>query len=167
MKKLTDNSILELLDFITNNRNDNSFRGYKLILNKLLEYTIPFPTSTLSKGSILLRARVHMKNEDYYRFIRELGHRVDNDRIETFGRANEPTQSIFYCSDNYDVAFFETSMIARHNLALPVEIITIGIWEVKEDIRVACFTADKNTGGLNRTIDGLQNDFENLFIIEF
>ena len=66
MKVLTDKNIFELVDFIINYGNDKSYQGYHLVLNKLLEYSIPFSCSTLSKGANLFRARVHQENEDYF-----------------------------------------------------------------------------------------------------
>lgn len=163
LKKPSEIEILQLLKFIGLQSKVKSIEGYQAILTEIKKYSLPFPVITLKKGEYLFRARAHEKGEEYFNLITELGPRLDNNNIRSFGRANEPFQSIFYCSDSYDVAFFETSVIARKQVPLPIEIITIGRWVLKEDVNVVCLVGDKKLKGLNKTVDRLQEEFSEVF----
>ncbi|MCJ7554679.1 MAG: hypothetical protein MUO34_12445 [Ignavibacteriaceae bacterium] len=81
------------------------------LINSVFKY-IPFPTGSINKGEILFRARVN-KNEIGFENISQLGlKRRDRDLDSDYGRANRPTESIFYCSNNFGLACAEV----LHNL---------------------------------------------------
>jgi hypothetical protein len=154
--------ILYFLDFLVKKGSEKTIESYIAIKNALKIYSIPFPSVTLPKGKILYRVRIHKKGENLFENIGDLSHRLDLLNIDTFGRANEPLQSIFYCSDNSTVAFFEVSNISKAGKRPDSEISTIGYWQVQEDIRIGSIPLNGTIRGLNVTADGLQDDFEHL-----
>jgi len=113
------------------------YNSYSYIRNTLNQLLIPFPAISIKTGKLLFRSRRHLNQEEFFINISDISHRVDIYKITEFGRANEPCQSIFYCSDRNEIAMAETSPILRKNANIDLDILTTGIWEVKQEIRVA------------------------------
>lgn len=101
---------LNILKEAKDNRSIESYIYIKNILNSI-EFAIPF--TKFSKDYRFVRTRVHSEGEDFFTNISDLSHRKDVQNIKIFGRANEPGQSFFYCSNNDSLSLFETSEIAR------------------------------------------------------
>jgi hypothetical protein len=130
------------LSQISNEEERENYRKPKTLF--IIMFSIPFAFIVISKGTPLFRLRVHDKftenlEEVLFYEIKEIGHRYDNNRITCFGRANEPLQSIFYCSTERELAFFETSQLSRGKEEKLGEIYTTGKWILQEDIKVATF----------------------------
>lgn len=162
MNRPSDTDIVKFFEFLIDKKNENSSSSYDAIKSKINELFFPIPTITVQKGTKLFRSRVHDKGEKIFTDIQDFSYRKDYDNIKTFGRANEPHQSIFYCSDDEYVAFFESSKIVRNQTSPEIETMSTGVWEVKEDLRLAHIVGNEKIRGLNRTVDGLQNSFEDL-----
>lgn len=160
--KPSRNEIIQFLNFIMEEKNKKKLESYISIKNAFMIYAIPFPSITIPKGKIFYRTRIHSKGEDFFENISDISYRSNKYEICTFGRANEPLQSIFYCSDNSDVAFFEVSNICKKGLCPDSEIYTIGIWQLQENIRVACIPINDTIRGLNQTADKLHNAFDEI-----
>lgn len=167
MRNVQSEVIFELLDFLVKQKDEGSLISYSAIKNALYSFSIPFAFTVIPKGTPLFRIRVHKNYFDnleasVYNEIREVGHRYDYNNILTFGRANEPLQTIFYCSTERKTAFFETSQIARLNSNSEKEIYSIGRWIVKEDLRVATFPINNLNRNKNRIAEDLNKRFEEL-----
>ena len=126
-------------------------------------FALPTPTVMVKKGSFLYRSRTYDPNEhpEFYHDASQLCHVKDVSKIH-WGRANEPEQSIFYCSDDPRTSFAETSINVRYSLDLEKETIVTGIWEVKESFNVANIITNNSIKGINKTMDGLQTRFEEM-----
>src|SRR5659263_696384 len=100
MNTPSETEINEFLEFLLKEKSKRTLASYNAIKKAINIYTIPFPTLNISKGTRLYRSRVHQDGEDFFHSINDLSHILDKSKIKSFGRANEPLQSIFYCSDN-------------------------------------------------------------------
>ena len=152
----------EFLRLIREINKSNTIASYIHIKNVFDRLSIPFPHVTVAKGQLLCRCRAHLKHEAFFTKLGQLAYRGDEFYIKDFGRTNEPGQSIFYCSDDPVTAFSETSIITRQNEPIEFEYITTGVWKVKEDFKVGYVPVTKAIKGLNKTTDGLNDDFERL-----
>ena len=153
--------INDVLNTILKLRNENSPNSYISIKNTLKLFSIPVPAISIPKGKSLYRIRLHTKEESNSLFerISDFGHRVDLNSIRNFGRANEPFQSIFYCSDSPKTAFCETSKLVRNNENDKMEVSSLSIWKTTKDLNVAYLPKDGDYFGndnvefLNRNIN--------------
>ncbi len=167
MRNVSSEVILDLLDFLIKRKEENSLTSYSASKNTLYSFSIPFAFTIIPKGTPLFRVRVHKEYCDnieaaVFHEIREVGHRSDYNNILTFGRANEPLQTIFYCSTERETAFFETSSLARLNSNTDKEIYTTSRWIVQEDFPVANFPINDLNRDKNRIAEDLNVRFEEL-----
>ncbi len=133
----TINELQEFIEMIKSYDKTESYFSYPFIKNALNELEFPIPKITITKGRKLIRGRVHKKHEIFFNKISDISYNRQKFLINDFGRANEPCQSVFYCSDNFLTAFNETCTIAREDLDKDLEIITWGIWEVMQDFEIS------------------------------
>jgi hypothetical protein len=126
-----------LINNLTHLATKCDYNSYTYIKNSLDQLIIPFPAISINIGKYLFRSRRHLNNKTFFNEISDISQRPDIFNITDFGRANEPCQTIFYCSDQHEIAIAETSPILRQNLDLESDIITTGIWQVKKELRVA------------------------------
>jgi RES domain len=126
-----------LIENLTHYSKIGDVNSYSYIKNTLDQLFIPFPAISIKIGKLLFRSRRHLQHEIFFNKIPEISYREDIFNITQFGRANEPCQSIFYCSDRHEIAIAETSPIIRNDLNLDFDILTTGIWEVKKELRIA------------------------------
>ncbi|MBK0384556.1 RES domain-containing protein [Pedobacter sp. SD-b] len=156
--------IEDILTTVLRLKKENSPESYISIKNTFKLFSIPFPVITIPKGSVFYRVRVHTKDETncLFKRVSDLGHRVDRNGIKKFGRANEPFQSIFYCSDVKETAFCETSKLVRNNENENFEENSLGTWRTRRDIKVACLPKNKDYYG-NKTIESLNKDLNDCF----
>ena len=164
MTALPRHIIEDILKTIKNLRISNTPESYISIKNTFKLFSIPVPIITIPAGRIFYRIRIHeeMENNVMYKRIQNVSHRVDRNGIKKFGRANEPFQSIFYCSDERETAFCETSKLVRENDKKEIEDNSLSIWRTKREINVATLPKDKDFFG-NKTVESLNKDFNNLF----
>lgn len=137
-----------------------SYFSYPFIKNVFNELFFPVPKCVIPKGKRLIRGRVHKNNEEFFSHISDISYNRQTFLIKDFGRANEPCQSIFYCSDNQNTAFVETCTVARENTDKEFELITWGIWEVVEDIEISYVIGSENQTSENETLNSLTNSFK-------
>jgi len=121
------NNVQDFLKFLLDKKNENSIDSYVSIKNSIALYSIPNATIVIPAGTALIRGRVHDDPNKYFTQISEISHNQDLFKIKTFGRLNEPLQSIFYCSTNRETAFFEVSKIQKKKEII-LEAITYGKW---------------------------------------
>jgi len=134
--------------------------SYPHIRNILHRLYIPCPSRLVPKGTHLIRCRPHLNHEERFTLISDLSYRTDFSKISKFGRANEPGQTAFYCSDNQKLSFIETSVITKQNNPLPFETMTSGVWRVEQDLVVVNLIANNVVAGLNPVVDAMHADFE-------
>jgi len=162
MEKPSRQVIEDFLQFLINKKKEQSIHSYISIRNAISIFAIPFSSVPLKKGTPLYRGRNHEKPNQFFTKITELSNRLDVNNIESFGRANEPLQSIFYCSTNFDTTLFEVSKIQKSKGRIKVEEITYGKWILQKDIYVANLPLSKNLIGKNQVADNLNSTFEKL-----
>jgi hypothetical protein len=115
-----------LINCLTQLASKCDFNSYTYIKNSLDQLIIPFPAISINIGKYLFRSRRHLNNKTFFNEISDISQRPDIFNI-----------TIFYCSDQHEIAIAETSPILRQNLDLESDIITTGIWQVKKELRVA------------------------------
>lgn len=144
-------------------KDETSIESYIYIKNILNSVDFPITFTVYGKGTEFIRNRVHKNDDDFFTTIDQLSYRRDIQNIKRFGRANEPGQSLFYCSDNEIVSFVETSEIARNQIEKDYEFNTISTWVAIEDIYVISVLTNENIHGQNSDIDDLSKNFEDIF----
>lgn len=152
-------NFLNTLKKAKDSRSIESYIYIKNILNTV-EFAIPF--TKYSKNHRFVRTRVHKEGEDFFTNVSDLSYRKDVQNIKTFGRANEPGQSFFYCSNDDSLSLFETSEIARAQENKQFEYSTNGLWIAKEDLCVVNVLTNDDIRGKHKEIDDLSVDFEKL-----
>ena len=151
--------IEELITVIKSFDKIESYFSYPFIKNALNEILFPVPKCIIPKGKRLIRGRVHKNHENFFLKISDISYHREPFLIKDFGRANEPCQSIFYCSDNEVTAYIETCTIAREDLDKDSEMITWGIWEVAKDIDISYVIGSPEIPTENQTLNSLTQTF--------
>ena len=128
--KIDFNEMEDFIEMIKSYDFSESYFSYPFIKNAIREIKVPVPKYVIPKGTILYRGRVHKNGEQFFHRVSDISYIRDCFLIKNFGRANEPCQSIFYCSDNQKTAFNETCTITREDIDKDSELITWGAWEV-------------------------------------
>jgi hypothetical protein len=98
-----DNRILEILKELQGRDIENVYTSIK----NFFDYqNFPFQKVDLvSSYKPLFRVRRHEQGEDFFYNESEVSYRRDFINIKSYGRCNEPLQSLFYCSDNNMLSF--------------------------------------------------------------
>lgn len=112
--------------------------SYSIIekLTRIVLKNVPFPGTFLSPGIFLLRCRLN-RSINYFENIADLSFRKDINNITSFGRANEPNQSVFYASTTRPTAVIET--LYQYNPDFETETVTIGVWKIIKHLILASF----------------------------
>lgn len=163
MEKYFDlNKIDAFLNLLQTAKDKETIESYIYIKNILnsIEFTIPL--TIYRKGTKFSRNRVHRENEIIFENVDQLSYRKDIENIDKFGRANEPGQSVFYCSNNEILSFVETSYIAREQKDKDYEYNTTSIWVSTEDILAVSLLTNDDIKGQHTEIDESSRSFENL-----
>ena len=89
----------------------------------------------------------------------------DVSKIKNFGRANEPGQGFFYCNDNKNqsTGMSEAMSIFRGKKESKEEILTIGAWNLLENLRLAMILPSKENVGIHKEFDEMKkfyNEYE-------
>ena len=151
--KIDINEMEDFIEMIKSYDFSESYFSYAFIKNAIRELEVPVPKYVIPVGTILFRGRVHKDGEQFFRKVSDISYNKDCFLIKNLGRANEPCQSIFYCSDNQKTAFNETCTITREDIDKDSELITWGAWEVTEEIEISYI--------LGSPIDQTANDILN------
>ncbi len=146
-------AVQDLIEHIKTIDCTDSFYAYTYIYNLLNNLIIPAPPVTIQKGKKFIRGRVHRNNEVFFEKITDVSYRRDNLNILNFGRANEPFQSIFYCSDNQETAISETFTVAREDRDIEYEEITWSVWELQKNIDLVYVIGNPDKTTPNKTVN--------------
>lgn len=150
------------------------------IFNKIRELSfIPFPTAILKNNFYVDRLRMN-KEDKLFTSIDEISYRKDFENIKSYGRANCPTQTIFYGafeSENIKlprfVSLIETSEIFRdiekHSNIDKKFYATLGRWKLKKETEVLeiifsekYMNSEENIRAYNYHWDNLKNQLPDL-----
>jgi hypothetical protein len=151
--------IEQFLDDIETFENDNSDKSYEAVRKMFDDVLFPVPVLSVAEGHVLVRGRPHTRGEKYFEKISQISYR-DSNEVNSYGRANIPKQSMFYCSDNLHTSLAEVSHVIRNELFLDEEIITWGIWRVKEPFQVSyVINTSESQNKLNTTLKHITERF--------
>lgn len=136
------------LTYLEQVRNNLEFVDYNIVCQSIADLKDKFvPTALLKKGWFIDRVRINKQNE-VFTDIEQVSYIHDKDILDkyiTFGRANEPKQSVFYGSiispqikQPRVVAYCETSELLKeldkhHNVE---EVFTLSRWNILDDIEI-------------------------------
>jgi len=127
--------------------------AYPSIKNAINIFSIPLARTICKKGQYVYRGRPNSNSNHFFTAALELGAPLALNKITDFGRCNEPLQSVFYCSDNYYTACMESSIYACKGIYSNQETITIGEWEVLDDLTLGIILSNPDIIGKNKTMD--------------
>ena len=136
------------LTYLEQVRYNLEFVDYNIICQSIADLRDKFvPTALLKKGRVIDRVRIN-KPDEVFTNIKQVSYIHDKDVLDkyvTFGRANEPKQSVFYGSiissqieQPRVVAYFETSELLKeldkhHDVE---EIFTLSRWRILDNIEI-------------------------------
>lgn len=149
------------IDLLKTAKQEVSIESYIYIKNVLNSIEFPIPITIYPKGTKFVRNRVH-KEDVLFKTTDQISYRQDIQNIKKFGRANEPGQSIFYCSNNGVLSYIETSPIIREKIDLDYEYMTSGIWISTQEIIAVSLLTNESIRGQHAEIDESSRSFENL-----
>jgi hypothetical protein len=125
-------NILQLLGDL----NLSDTKSYEIVKEIIKGMLLPHNLVNIRKGAYLYRARSNKDNE-VFKFKNQISYNPDNTKIKEFGRANEVGQSLFYASNLYETAIFESSLLIKNNpQKIPKETLTLGRWYVRKPIKL-------------------------------
>ncbi len=154
-----------------------NFEDLKLLLDKGL-YSV-FVGRTIRKGMSICRGRSHIGGPAFFLSEKDISYISSPEvlgRMNYFGRANMPFQSIFYGSLPsgeipviYSTPVFECSSVLREKCtgeSSREEIITCGVWKVVKDFDVVelVFSTDaiKNSRYVQERFEFYKNELNNM-----
>lgn len=149
---------------------------YDWILNILKNELkcLPYPILKLKEGQYIERARINDPNQ-IFSSETEISYRSDFEKINEFGRANSPHQSLFYGAMESEyiefprvVNLFEISELYRNPSHKPANfLMTMGKWRIKEDFKVAYLAFNKqniaNIQSIKESYDGYISSYQNAY----
>jgi hypothetical protein len=144
-----------ILDFIGKLRGltlkDISLKELDELINNVIPL-IPFSLGVIPKDTFLYRARVNEKGKKFLH-LDQLTLRKHKD-VKSFGRANQPGESIFYCSTNMNLACGEVLQDLRYSFQPKYEVgfATVSVWKILKDIRVAPIYYSENVTKVRKDI---------------
>jgi hypothetical protein len=156
-------SKLKIIDLSTPN-------AYTLIQNILKDdiTLLALLGKTFEPGMLLYRCR---KNENYEIFnsIEDLTYRKDLEKIEKYGRANEPLQSIFYAADFRATAIGEVHEAFRGEKYKNINEIstTTSCWKVVKNLDLTLMIGNSKAQEANELINIYSTDIKELVSNEF
>ena len=157
--KVSDEIIAKLKEL----KADNSVSSYPQIKNILKNQRIPIAFTDLRPYK-LIRYRSHddTNKDKLFESSEELSYRTDIMNINRFGRANESGQGFFYCNDNENrnTGITEIVSIFRGNDNSSEEVLTIGAWDVKENLRLAMILPSERSIGKNKDFDQMKDYYD-------
>jgi hypothetical protein len=161
-KEFNYNELQKVLNLFREAKANESIESYIYIKNLLQRMGFPIPFVIYPKGSKFVRCRIHNSTTSFFNNVKDISYHTDVENIKSFGRANEPGQSVFYCSDDDWISYVETSPIARNGQDAEKEIVTTGLWIATTDILVASVLNNEKIRGKNKKIDSISQDFEKI-----
>jgi hypothetical protein len=124
-------------------------------LDKLIDdvfHVIPFSEAVIPKDTFLYRARVNKKDERFLN-LDQLTLRKHED-VKNYGRANQPGESIFYCSTNMNLACGEVLQDMKYAFQPKYEAryATVSVWKTLQAIKVAPLYYSENVAKVRKDI---------------
>ena len=106
------------------------------MINEMFQM-IPIGTSFIPKDTLIFRARVNGKEEEF-NHISQISIR-DSKYISSFGRANQPKEAVFYAASNLEMACCEVLQDLKYsfNPKREIGLTTVGVWKVLKELHVA------------------------------
>lgn len=138
----------EIINKLIELKSQDTDSSYSHIKNILKNQLIPVPFYDY-KPFRLIRIRRHSNEEKFFEKSEHLTYRKDILNITNFGRANEPGQGLFYCNDNKNhiTGITEAVSIFRGNENSEEEVLTIGVWDLLEPLKlVMILPTEENVG---------------------
>ncbi|TVZ22692.1 RES domain-containing protein [Dokdonia sp. Hel_I_63] len=152
----------EIIEKLSKLKVSNSISSYPHIKNILKNQRIPIAFTEL-KPFKLIRYRSHNdgNRDKLFGSSKELSYRTDILNINEFGRANESGQGLFYCNDNenQNTGITEIVSIFRGNINSEEEVLTIGAWDVNQNLTLAMILPSEQIIGNNKDFDMMKADF--------
>lgn len=159
------NELNYFIDLLQTVKDEVSIESYIYIKNILNSIEFPIPFIIYPKGTKFVRNRVHQEDV-LFDSVDQLSYRRDIQNIRRFGRANEPGQSVFYCSNNDNLSFAETSYVAREQKDRDFEYVTSGLWIATENITAVSLLTNEYIRGQHAEIDESSKSFENIIALQ-
>ncbi|MAQ41523.1 hypothetical protein [Mesonia oceanica] len=141
---------------------DNSISSYPHIKNIIKNQRIPVVFNEIRPFKIIrYRSHNETNKNEFFKSSEELSYRTDILNINKLGRANESGQGLFYCNDNknQNTGITEIVSVFRGNKESEDEVLTIGTWDVKENLRLAIILPSNETIGINKEFDEMKEHF--------
>lgn len=140
-----------------------SVSSYPHIKNILKNQRIPIAVTEFNPYK-LIRYRSHDDTNKSKFFLRseELSYRTDIMNIDGLGRANESGQGFFYCNDNknQNTGIAEIVSIFRGSKDSKEEVLTIGAWDLKENLKLAMILPSIRSIGKNEFFDQMKDYYD-------
>lgn len=153
----------EIIAKLTELKESNSISSYPHIKNILKNQNIPIAYIELRPYK-LIRYRSHndTNKNKFFESSEELSYRTDILHINRLGRANESGQGFFYCNDNenQNTGIAEIVTIFRGNEDSNEEVLTIGAWDLKENLKLAMILPSEKSIGKNEDFDQMNEDYD-------
>lgn len=148
-----------LLDLVNKIISWNNPLTYPALKNLFKYVATPFCHFDILAGhKPLYRTRIHTKNDDAYFYNeRDLTFRYDIPNITSFGRCNEPLQSLFYASDNIEISLAEVFNKEKLENLKDVSYVTTGVWNFAKSVRVAPIFEPDNVDITNESLVDVTN----------
>ena len=132
-----DKNLIKLIDKI---RNFDGTLIYSSFRNLFKYINSPFHHFDIIVGHRpLFRVRTHTDGDGkyFYNNESELSYPPDITTIDSFGRCNEPLQSLFYASDDSLISFSEVLTKEKIENLKDISYLTTGVWNFTKDVMVA------------------------------
>ena len=149
----------DLLDLINKMISWNNPLTYPAVKNLFKYVANPYCHFDILEGhKPLYRTRAHSDNDDEYFYNeRDLTFRYDVPNITSFGRCNEPLQSLFYASDNIEISLSEVFNKEKLENLKDVSYVTTGVWNFAKNVIVAPIFEPDNVDIANNSLIDVTN----------
>ncbi|MGY3214026.1 hypothetical protein [Mucilaginibacter sp. HD30] len=157
-----ENKILSILKELRERDIENVYSSIK----NFFDYqNFPFQVVELvSPYKFLFRVRRHESGEDFFNNESDVSYRKDFLNIKSYGRCNEPLQSMFYCSDSNLLSFCEVSKYLQDHKSVPPVYHTTSVWRVNRNVRVTYLLENQSNEFLNKELLNMTLKFKNEII---
>lgn len=150
----------DLLDLINKMIGWNSPLTYPALKNLFKYVATPYCHFDILVGhKPLYRTRAHFENDgEYFYNETDLTFRYDIPNITSFGRCNEPLQSLFYASDNIEISLSEVFNKEKLENLKDVSYVTTGVWNFVKNVIVAPIFEPDNVDIANESLIDVTNN---------
>ena len=152
-----------LLDLINEIISWNNSLSYPALKNLFKYVATPFCHFDIIVGhKSLFRSRFNTdKDGEFFYNEQDLTFRYDINNITSFGRCNEPFQSLFYASDNIEISLSETFNKEKLENLSETSYITTGVWKFVKNVMVVPIFEPNNVDIANPSLIEVTNNCKN------